>query len=240
MTRTFYMVSMIALSGLVALQAEDLTLKDGTVLKNYKVYKETPQGLVIFHEAGGLTAGPDLLPDFLVEKYSLSKETIKKAKQEAKEKTEEAYARARVKKRLGELKVNISGNIVQVVSRGILLKNISVINPGKINTESKRVDAGVYTSADYADRIFSKQWVFVECESSALLEDQSYSADVWRAGFFTYTSTNGAARKVRRYVSKEETAAKDAEKDTWKPEETFNPLNNITINRASGLRRLGG
>lgn len=182
-----------------AVIGEDLKLKNGVVLKNYSVHKVTPTGLVIFHETGGMTAGPDLLPDSVVKKYGLDAEKIRRAKASAKAEQQDNARLQRLKNKVQSNALVASGKVLQVApgGGGALVEQVSF---SKKVRKTVRIGNSVNIK-DSLEFVTYKKLIFIECDTSNLADGSDLQMIVWADGNYQYENGLGQARTVEKYTA---------------------------------------
>ena len=157
----------------------DLTLKDGRVLKNYQVHSWSKTSLTIFHDTGAMTVPAHLLPDDLVEVYSMDTELSQKEQSARKAKrTKEAEEHLLVLEERKALRsapsVIVDGQVMSVSDRGMLIK---VAEPLEVvgHSSYQRV-GGIIVDRDgrpvpkFKGRIFGEVWITEHPQQASVVD----------------------------------------------------------------------
>ncbi len=178
---------------------DDLTLKDGRVLKNYKIHKVTPTGLVIFHDSGGLTAGPDLLPDELSKKHNLTKQSVTAAKAKQKDQAAKLTAKKKILDAIRESARLVRLTVFQALDDGALVKDAFFY---KVQTKQFRTENSISIKKELACTGVL-DLAYLDFDSKNVVDGSELDVVVFRNGVYRYTPVEGGTNTVPKFVDVE-------------------------------------
>ena len=200
---------------------------DGTIrdFKSVVITDFTPSKIVVRHNYGGLTIPFEEIPDAIKEILNLNESDARAHREEiAKSIKKDAAmnAAAAKKKKLLRNKKTFEAEVFQVLSGGVLLKNISYklcykeqvesskrvkIGGGPTtlspNRRSKHVTRKVTEWVFKTYRLGKDKLVYVECETDNYSDDGGFRRDVYPDGVYTYKNLLGAKKTVDKYITNE-------------------------------------
>lgn len=193
---------------LATAHCDDLKLKNGKVLEDYRIINHSPIDATIIHKGGVENIPFKLLPDELQEKYGYQKQDAEKYQKESAKKEKENAERyqAQLEKRrakqiqieqerkLLEKATPMEFHVFQVYDRGLLVNDIvhrAVASP------LARIGAGGNVASFKArgDKLF-----FVEGYPSGKVVDGDRIKGLFiEDGIYTYTTSRGSPKTVKKY-----------------------------------------
>ncbi|WP_043588957.1 hypothetical protein [Geminisphaera colitermitum] len=204
-----------------ASERPDITLLDGRVLKSARIITSTPAAAVVKHEGGVTTVEWHLMPDALQKQYGYDPEVAKTHEKETQARVRASREKEQAKADLEECrKLAHAGTleVLQVVPGGILAKGVVYYGPPKTtqaiqSAKGKGIGLDSHKMVTYTwtetETMRESRWVdriFVECDTSGLVDGQSVNKLLWPDGIYSYTNTLGAGMTIPRYTTSEQKA----------------------------------
>ncbi|MCG2658625.1 MAG: hypothetical protein L6437_00055 [Kiritimatiellae bacterium] len=199
---------------------DDITTLDGTVYKAAKVTRTTPSTLTIMHKAGVVTVPFSNLPNDIREKYGYDPS---KAEAYARQKVEGALL-ARIKVDMKKISHTVAAELSQVLENGSLayVTEYQTVISTNIITESssggykthtdltgrryviRSGSHGSHVRAEVQKNIRQSKWdepVFIQGVSRGYVDGDTWTGRIYPIGTYSYTTTIGAPKKIRRYTT---------------------------------------
>ena len=218
-----YIVYILTFACLKLAYAEDLTLSDGKVYSNVKVNRIEPDGITISHVSGITKVYFWELSADIQQKYSYDPAKAREYNIQAQSrqaalaaKQQEAAARNRKQTEYEEANIELLtiirqgatelvGTVQQITEDGVLISNAKV----PYRSQDDVVPAG-YTRITYNGQYSSKtkyvhaaadyEPVFVIGAGSGYTDGAKWSAIVYPAGTYSYTTVMGAGKTVKCFA----------------------------------------
>ncbi len=202
----------------ISLCADDITTTDGKIYKGATIIKHDAATATILYADGGATVdiatlSPELQKklDYDPAKATELQEQIKTAALDA----EAAKLKAKISQLLQEAACPVEGKIIQVLSNGFL-GELNALSSRDIIVSKNRVDSrgfgllpsGISTTKEKKTIVDSDSigLVFVNCDTTGLIDDQAWSGVVWKCGTYSYDTVNGSQSTVAKYTISEKEA----------------------------------
>ena len=185
----------LLLSGTALADEPTVTLKDGTVLKDFRVLNESPESLMVRHSEGLENIHFERFPLEIQEKYGYDPKNI--AQRQARAQEEERQKEAERLKEETEVKIitilrweaiRAGLNIIQVLEEGVLARGHGT---KKISFHER------FTGFD----IDFENPIFLERDTEGLIDGEQISVLVmWPVGTYSYISAAGSRRTVQKFT----------------------------------------
>lgn len=184
-----------------SVQGKDLDLKDGRVLKDYKIVNHSPNDVMVIYEEGAVSVKMKNLPDELQKKYGYNKEDSERYKKERERKEKERVkqlraknARRKAKRKLLEKANHMEFHVFQVYDSGFLVNKFV---DDVVASSSARIGGGgnVYSYKKPGDKLY----YVTGYPSSGVVEGDTIDGKFIKAGTHTYTTIIGAMKTVKKY-----------------------------------------
>lgn len=196
-------------------EAEPFTFDELLRFKKVIVRKFEPDGLRIRHEQGVCKVTFEELPEDVRQKYGMTLEGAQAYREKVRAISLKHAQFNLYQEALKSSKLWVSGEILQVLPDGILLRFASAETTKKVAKKvpyKVEIDGPTGLHPDRPRRFrteYKTEWipesvnlgslVFVRCESHSLSEGQAYKADIYPNGSYSYVSVGGGIRVVASY-----------------------------------------
>lgn len=225
--RKIYIAVIVTTFLIISARAEDLTTVKGQKFKNIEIQRTEPDGIVIKHSSGLGKVFYSELPPEMRTKYGYDPGKL----QQFKSAQQQIIAQAGLARLVDAASISASAKISQMVDQGALayvtlFKTYVVTN---VVTDSGRGDS-TFTSgitgtrytlpsgaqgsvvrnevSSYTEQEKVDEPVFIEGIDPSLVDGDSWEGKMYLIGTYSYTTVNGATKKVRRFTALRERALK--------------------------------
>lgn len=198
------------------LYAEDITTTSGTQYTNVTIRRVLPDGLVIDTESGVEKIPFAILPKELQIKYGYAPQKAAKyneavraaaaqrqaALETIKQQKAEEAKNAADSEALDKATVAVSGKVISVSSKGVLLSEAAIAMPMIKNVVVERsplTGAVTYAPKQVMETVTSEEPIFIY-GVTGFVDGEMFSGKVYPAPNFSYTSVIGAAKAVRAFA----------------------------------------